>query len=74
MGDRKERICAARELIRKGVKNVIVTLGGEGCIHVTADSEEFFSAHKVKAVLLHWHSAREKTAERQFPLDRKHLP
>ncbi len=48
--NQKERICAARELIRKGVKNVIVTLGGEGCVHVTADSEEYFPAHKVKAV------------------------
>lgn len=48
--DQKERICAARELIRKGVKNVIVTLGGEGCIHVTADTEEFFPAHQVKTV------------------------
>lgn len=40
----------AREMLAKGVKNVIVTLGGEGCILVSREREVIFSAKKVKAV------------------------
>lgn len=40
----------AREMIAKGVKRVIVTLGSEGCMYVTADTEKHFPAKKVKAV------------------------
>lgn len=40
----------ARMMLAKGVKNVLVTLGGDGCLLVTADKEEYFKANKVKAV------------------------
>lgn len=40
----------ARLMLAKGVKNVLVTLGGDGCLLVTADKEEYFKANKVKAV------------------------
>lgn len=40
----------ARLMLAKGVKNVLVTLGGDGCLFVTADKEEYFKANKVKAV------------------------
>ena len=40
----------ARQMLSKGVKGVIVTLGGEGCILVTGEKEEIFPAVKVKAV------------------------
>lgn len=40
----------AREMISKGVKGVIVTLGKDGCLFVTEKEEKFFPAGKVKAV------------------------
>lgn len=40
----------AREMIQKGVKGVIVSLGGEGCLFVTDKEEKYFPANKVKAV------------------------
>lgn len=40
----------AKILLKKGVKNVVVTLGGEGCLFVSAEKEEFFPANKVKVV------------------------
>lgn len=43
-------IKAAKSLIEKGVKNVIVTLGGAGSLLVTKDSEKKFSSPKVKAI------------------------
>ncbi len=46
----EELVKSARIIIEKGVKNVIVTLGGEGCLFVTENSEEFFESYKVKAV------------------------
>lgn len=50
METREELVQGARMMIGKGVKNVIVTLGGDGCLFVTNETEEFFSSHKVKAV------------------------
>ena len=50
METREELVQGARMMIGKGVKNVIVTLGGDGCLFVTNETEEFFPAHKVKAV------------------------
>lgn len=40
----------ARIMLEKGVKNVVVTLGGDGCLFVSAEREEFFPANKVKVV------------------------
>ena len=40
----------ARELLKKGVGKVIVTLGERGCIVVSEDTYEEFPAHKVHAV------------------------
>lgn len=50
METREELVQGARMMIEKGVKNVIVTLGGDGCLFVTNETEEFFQSHKVKAV------------------------
>lgn len=50
METREELVQGARMMIEKGVKNVIVTLGGDGCLFVTNETEEFFPSHKVKAV------------------------
>lgn len=50
MGTREELKEGAREMLAKGVKGVIVTLGGEGCLFVTREEEMFFEANKVKAV------------------------
>lgn len=49
-GTEAEVVTAARALIAKGVKNVLVTLGGEGTLLVNADTVQKFSAYKVKAV------------------------
>lgn len=45
-----ERKEAAEELIQKGVKNVMVSLGGDGCLLVNKDGCRFFPARKVVAV------------------------
>ena len=50
METREELVQGTRMMIGKGVKNVIVTLGGDGCLFVTNETEEFFQSHKVKAV------------------------
>ena len=49
-GTEDEVVTAARSLLAKGVKYVLVTLGGEGTMLVTADKVEKFPACKVKAV------------------------
>ena len=49
-GTEEEVVTAAKALIAKGVKNVLVTLGGDGTMHVSADKVEKFPAYKVKAV------------------------
>jgi ribokinase len=41
---------AARKLINRGVKEVIVTLGAKGCIEVNSDHARIFEAYKVDAV------------------------
>lgn len=43
-------IAGAKKMLEKGVKNVLVSLGDEGCILVSKDREEFYPAHKVKAI------------------------
>jgi len=40
----------ARLLLRKGVKNVLVTLGKKGALFVSKETEELFPARKVSAV------------------------
>ncbi|SDP28439.1 ribokinase [Selenomonas ruminantium] len=49
-GTEAEVVAAAKALIAKGVKNVLVTLGGDGTMLVTEDKVEKFPAYKVKAV------------------------
>lgn len=41
---------AAKTLINKGVKELVVTLGTNGCMHVTKDFVKHYNAYKVKAV------------------------
>lgn len=41
---------AAQEMLRKGVKKLLVTLGSKGCLIVSPEGEEFIPANKVKAV------------------------
>jgi ribokinase len=45
-----EIIAAARKLINRGVKEVIVTLGAKGCIYVNFEDSQSFEAYKVDAV------------------------
>lgn len=42
--------CAARHMLEKGVKGILVTLGGDGCLLATSEKEEYFPAYKVNAV------------------------
>lgn len=46
----EEVLAAADVLIRKGLENVIVTLGGRGSMLVTAEGHELVPAYKVDAV------------------------
>ena len=41
---------AARQMLSKGVKNVMVSLGGDGCLLVNESGSKFYPANKVKAV------------------------
>ena len=50
MKTREDLIKGARVMIDKGVKNVIVTLGKEGCLLVSRNKEEFYGPYRVKAV------------------------
>lgn len=50
METREEITNGARAMLEKGVRNVIVTLGGDGCLLVKKEKEEFFPSYKVKAV------------------------
>lgn len=45
-----EREAAVQELLAKGVKNVMVSLGGDGCLLANQEGCRFFPAHKVHAV------------------------
>ena len=47
---KEELTAGARELLEKGVRTVIVTLGGKGCLLVTKETEMMFPSEKVKAV------------------------
>jgi len=49
-GNEKEIAKAAKALLERGVKNVIVTLGERGALLVTGEKTEHFPAFKVKAV------------------------
>lgn len=40
----------ARIMLEKGVKHVIVSMGGEGCLFATKEEEIFYPANKVNAV------------------------
>lgn len=40
----------AHEMVRRGVKNVIVTLGRQGCMLLSGDTKEYFSARSVESV------------------------
>ena len=41
---------AAHEMLKKGVKHLLVTLGSKGCLLMSEEGEEFLPANKVKAV------------------------
>lgn len=41
---------ATKEMLNKGVKNVIVTMSGDGCLLMTNEMEKIFPIKKVKAV------------------------
>jgi ribokinase len=41
---------AANVLIKKGVKELIVTLGSKGVLHINRNGHKFYEAYKVKAV------------------------
>lgn len=47
---REEITAAARELVAKGVETVLATLGGEGCLMVNTEGEQYFPAQKVECV------------------------
>ncbi len=48
--DERQAEAAAGMLINKGVRNVIVTLGGKGSLYVSATEREMIPAYRVKAV------------------------
>jgi len=48
--DAESAVKAARVLVGRGVKNVIVTLGKEGCVLVTEQGQQLYPAKKVDAV------------------------
>jgi ribokinase len=48
--DKKTAIKASRNLLERGVKTVIITMGAKGCFVVNNEINEFFPAKKVKAV------------------------
>lgn len=50
IGSREEIEAGARQMLEKGVKNVIVTLGGEGCLLVSGEGTTWFPTKKVRAV------------------------
>lgn len=50
INSREEIEAGARQMLEKGVKHVIVTLGGEGCLLVTGKDAVWFPTRKVQAV------------------------
>lgn len=49
-GSMKDYAEGARELLKRGVKNVLVTMGKKGALFVNREKEELFPARKVSAV------------------------
>lgn len=47
---REGLISGAGKMLEKGVKNVLVSMGAEGCLHVCAQKRVLYPAEKVKAV------------------------
>lgn len=47
---KQEVVEAAKSLLAKGVKNVLVTLGESGCVLVNKENTKFFEAKRVKAI------------------------
>ena len=47
---KQEVVEAAKSLLVKGVKNVLVTLGESGCVLVNKENTKFFEAKRVKAI------------------------
>lgn len=41
---------AAQVLLNKGIKELIVTLGSKGCMHINSSGAKFYGAHKVHAI------------------------
>ena len=50
INSREEIEAGARQMLEKGVKHVIVTLGGEGCLLAAGESTAWFPTKKVQAV------------------------
>ena len=50
MKTQEEMIDGANLMLEKGVRNVIVTMGGKGCMLVNSGLQQFFPARRVKAV------------------------
>lgn len=50
LSTQEEYKAAAQEMLDKGVKHLLVTLGSKGCLFMSKEGEEFISANKVHAV------------------------
>lgn len=46
----EDMLTAAKELMQKGVKEMIITLGSNGCLHIDKTSSTHYPAHLVEAV------------------------
>ncbi len=46
----EDMLVAVKELMQKGVKEMIVTLGANGCMHIDKEGASHYPAHRVKAV------------------------
>lgn len=50
LSGREEMEAAAKQMLHKGVKHVLVSLGGEGCLLADREGTRYFPANKVRAV------------------------
>lgn len=50
LNTREEIAAGAAELVAKGVETVLATLGGDGCMMVNAEGENYFEANRVECV------------------------
>jgi ribokinase len=50
VGDEESMIEAANILLNKGIKEIIVTLGSKGALHIDNNGYKFFPAYKVRAI------------------------